>query len=254
MSLSTKRRFFWMQEDRAAAAKHGGEINAWHTLSLPGVICGTCGETWANTGHEYPCVDLSQLPERKAFERPRPEPFPEFARLREQVRPLTPPHSELPPGTGFGPLVGRASGTFGPFAWVWGQKLLVRRDALTQLKTEGIRGLHACPTQLRFRQKDPPALLELQIPPHGRLHPDCIPSDEPSPCVTCGRWGLARPEVPILDAASLPTDMDLFKVGNFATMVVGTERFVEAVHRLGLDGIRFQELPARDGVAPPHGM
>ncbi|NVJ19059.1 double-CXXCG motif protein [Myxococcus sp. AM010] len=237
-------RFFWMQEDKVAAAKYGGEINAWHKLSLPGVSCGTCGETWANTGHEYPCIDLAQLPARNEFARPRPEPFPEFVRLRELVRPLVPPDAELPPGTGFGPLVGRARGAFGPIAWVGGQKLLVQRDALSRLHFEGVRGLQACLTQLRFRQKDGPELLELQIPPHGRLHPDCIPPDEPPPCVTCGHWGLTRPDALILDAASLPTDLDLFRVGNFSTMIVGTERFMEAVRRLDLEGITFQALPA----------
>lgn len=50
-----------------------------------------------------PCVDLSQLPERREFEKPRPEPFHEFARLRELVRPLAPANAALPPGTLFGP-------------------------------------------------------------------------------------------------------------------------------------------------------
>ncbi|WP_044890282.1 double-CXXCG motif protein [Myxococcus hansupus] len=238
-------RFFWMQEDRAATEKLGGQLNAWHQLSLPGASCDTCGETWASTGHEYPCIDVSRLPERKAFEKPRPEPFAEFARLRERVRPLAPPHAELPPGTGFGPLVGRASGAFGPIAWVWSQKLLVRHDALERLRESGVRGLQACDTQLRFRQADPPRLLELQIEPWGALHPDCIPVETPPPCQTCGRFGLSRPDAPILAAASLPRDVDLFRVGNFATMIIGTERLQDAVSRLSLDGITFAELPTR---------
>jgi hypothetical protein len=65
----------------------------------------------------------------------------------------------------------------------------------------------------------------------------------PSPCATCGRLGLRRPDEPILDAASLPKSLDLFRVGNFATMVIGTERFVEAVLRLELDGLTLRELP-----------
>src|SRR5689334_7087873 len=135
------RRFFLLDEDRAAAARYGGNVNAWHKLSLPGATCHTCGVTWSSAGHEYPCVDLSRLAEREQFERARPEPFPEFARLRELVRPLAPPNSMLPPGTGFGPLVGRASGEFGPISWVGGLKLLVRREALERLQVEGVRGL-----------------------------------------------------------------------------------------------------------------
>ena len=77
------------------------------------------------------------------------------------------------------------------------------------------------------------------------MHPDCIPPDVPPPCPTCGRQGFRWPDEPILDAASLPPELDLFRVGNFATMVIGNERFMEAVRRLELDGVTFQELPTR---------
>jgi len=238
-------RFYWLRQDRAATARYSGDFNAAHTWGLPGVECSGCGATWAEAGHEYPGVDLSQLPARREFETARPEPFAEFARLRELVRPLAPPNAELPPGTTLGPLVGTAHGNFGPFTWLGSSLLLVRREALERLQAEGVRGLLGCRTELRFRKKDPPELLELQIEPHGRLHPDCIPPDHPPPCSTCGRLGLRLPEQPILDAASLPTELDLFRVGNFATMIIGTERFMDAVRRLELDGIAFRELPTR---------
>jgi uncharacterized double-CXXCG motif protein len=124
-------------------------------------------------------------------------------------------------------------------------KVLVRRDTLERLQKAGVRGLLGCPTQLRFRKKDAPELLELQIEPRGRLHPDCIPPEVPPPCPTCGRHGFRRPDEPILDEASLPADLDLFRVGNYASMVIGTEHFMEAVRRLELDGITFRELPTR---------
>ncbi|AGC48949.1 hypothetical protein MYSTI_07677 [Myxococcus stipitatus DSM 14675] len=238
-------RFFWVNEDRASAEKHGGEVDGWRPLALPGVNCHTCGATWSDVGHDYPSVDLTQLPERRELERARPEPFPEFARLREAVRPLTPPQAQLPPGTGFGPLVGRAWGEFGPIAWAGGLTILMRRDGLEHLQAEGVRGLKGFRTELRFRQKPPPDLLELELEPRGRLHPDCIPPDVPPPCPICGRHGFMRPEAPILEAASLPQEVDLFRVGDFATMVIATERCREAVRSLGLDGFTFQELPTR---------
>jgi uncharacterized double-CXXCG motif protein len=238
-------RFYWLSEDRAVATRYGGYVDAASKWGLPGVRCHTCGVTWSDLGHNYPSVDLSQLPEHREFEAARPEPFPEFARLRERVRPLAPPNAALPPGTEFGPLVGRASGNFGPLVWAGVERLLIRRDALERLQKAGVRGVLGCPTQLRFRKKDAPELLELQIEPHGRLHPDCLPPDMPPPCETCGRLAARLPEVPILDAASLPTDLDLFRVGNFSTVVVGTERFMDAIRRLELDGITFRELPTR---------
>jgi uncharacterized double-CXXCG motif protein len=236
--------FFWVDEDDAVAAKYGGEVHGGRKWKLPGAKCHTCGATWSGAGHKYPCVDLSQLPERREFEKARPEPFTEFARLRELVRPLAPPNAVLPPGTGFGPLEGHASGKLAAFSWVI-DVLLVHRDALESLQAEGMQGLIGCRTELRFRQKNPPELLELQVEPHGRLHPDCIPPDVPPPCATCGRHGFQRPDEPILDAASLPPQRDLFRVGNFATMFIGTERFMQAVLRLKLDGLTFRELPTR---------
>ncbi|WP_426756213.1 double-CXXCG motif protein [Myxococcus sp. Y35] len=238
-------RFFWLGEDTTVAANQAGSIDAWHKWGLPGVHCPTCGATWSDVGHEYPCVDLSHLPERALFEQPRPEPFSEFSRLREQVRPLAPPHAALPPGTGFGPLTGKVTGRLGSIAWVDQLLLLVQPHVMKRLQDEGVEGLVACRTELRFRQKNPPEFLELQLEPLGQLHADCIPPETPPPCRMCGRHGFTRPETPILDAASLPSGVDLFRVGNFATMVVGTERFMEAVRRQQLEGITFRELPTR---------
>ncbi|MCP3169670.1 SitI6 family double-CXXCG motif immunity protein [Myxococcus qinghaiensis] len=237
-------RFYWVNEDKSVRAKHGGYVDARHTWGLPGLHCHECGATWSAVGHDYPSVDLSVLPEHTEFVTPRPEPMTEFIRLRELVRPYVPEGTALPPGTNFGPLTGRAVGNFGAIAWL-GTRLLSRADALDRLQAEGVRGLLGCRTAFRFRQKNPPELLELQIEPRGNLHPDCIPTDVPPRCPTCGRHGFGRPDDPILAAASLPSELDLFRVGNFATMVIGTERFKDAVHRLSLEGITFHELTAR---------
>jgi hypothetical protein len=44
--------------------------------------------------------------------------------------------------------------------------------------------------------------------------------------------------------ATLPQDLDLFRLAG--TMIIGTERFVEAVRRLGYEqDIAFRELPVR---------
>ncbi|HZH75009.1 MAG TPA: double-CXXCG motif protein [Archangium sp.] len=165
-------------------------------------------------------------------------------RLRERVRPLVPPGFELPPGTHFGPLVGTATGTFSPLFFPLLRTKLVRREALDQLQAEGIRGLRAFPTELRFRQKNHPELMELEIPPHGGLHPDCTPERSP-PCARCGLDNFRFPDDPILDAASLPTHTDLFRLSDFETIFIATERFVEAVRHLELDEVDLRELPVR---------
>ncbi|RKG61883.1 hypothetical protein D7X30_00630 [Corallococcus sp. AB011P] len=240
-------RFFWVTEDRDVAKHYSGDLNASHPWGLPGIkTCPGCGQTWSNAGHEYPCVDLNALPERASFEEPRAEPFHEFARLREQVRPWAPPGASLPPGTKFGPLMGTATGRFAPFIWLGDALMLMTREAFEHMQAQGVRGLLGCKAMLRFRQQSPhQELLELQVVPQGRLHRDCLPDDLPPPCTTCGRIGLHRPESPLLDAASLPTSVDLFRVGNFATMIIATDRFRDAVLTRGLEGIIFRELPTR---------
>jgi hypothetical protein len=57
---------------------------------------------------------------------------------------------------------------------------------------------------------------------------------------------LQLPEDPILDATTLPGDRDLFRMGDFMTMIIGTERFADAVRRLGDEqDLTFREVPLR---------
>jgi uncharacterized double-CXXCG motif protein len=123
--------------------------------------------------------------------------------------------------------------------------LVARREAVEALRREGIQGLEGKKPELRFRQKsNPPDFVELQLMPHGLLHPDCLPP-RPPPCSRCGRDGFELPKNLLLDAASLPTHTDVFRLANFGTVLVGSERFKDAAQRLGLDGMLFHELPLR---------
>jgi hypothetical protein len=49
----------------------------------------------------------------------------------------------------------------------------------------------------------------------------------------------------LLDASSLPSHLDLFRLEDFSTTIVCTERFVEACRRLKLDGVNFHPLPMK---------
>jgi uncharacterized double-CXXCG motif protein len=225
--------------------------SGWHTYGnkwgLPGVHCPVCHMTGAWTGNSYPSVELSHLPaqEQKKYEPRVEEDYAEFERLREQVRPLVPPGVHLWPGTLFGPMHGTARGEFGPLTLAHSWTLLMRPEPLARLQAEGLHGLKGCRTELRFRRKNPPVLLEMELLPRGRLHEDCLP-ERPLPCPKCGRTGLKLPDKPILDGATLPQDLDLFRLGSGLTMIIGTERFVEAVRRLGYEqDIAFRELPVR---------
>ncbi|WP_257461723.1 SitI6 family double-CXXCG motif immunity protein [Archangium lipolyticum] len=236
-------RFYWLQSP--TASRYTGELQATHKWRLPGVSCPECGATWAGSATSFPNADLSSLPDEREFKVPRPEPFDEFVRLRELVRPLVPSGAQLLPGAKFGPLVGTATGTFSPIFFYFVESPLMHREALEKLRAEGVRGLKGFPTELRFRQKKHPELVELEVLPHGRLHIDCLPPDRPPKCPKCGRNGFKRPEELILDASSLPVDLDLFRLSDFETTFICTERFVDAVRRLELHEAAFRELPLR---------
>jgi uncharacterized double-CXXCG motif protein len=195
-------------------------------------------------------VDLSHLPpkEQEKYLARQEESYAEFERLREQVRPLAPPGAHLWPGTGFGPMVGSAQGEFGPLVLAHSWTLLMQRESLERLQAEGLTGLKGCRTELRFRKKSPPELLEMELLPRGRVHPACLPADRPAPCTRCERKGWKRPPEAalILDSTTLPQDLDLFRLEDFLTTIICTERFAETVRRLGYEqDIAFRELPVR---------
>jgi uncharacterized double-CXXCG motif protein len=190
-------------------------------------------------------VDLTPVLSLGDFEEARAEPIEEYERLCELVRPLLPPGAILEPGTELGPIVGNARGRFGPLVSLEPWLLLVQREALEKLQAEGLAGLKGCRTELRFRQRNSPELLELEILPMGRAHPDCLPPDRKPTCPRCHRWGLTLPKDLLLDARTLPSDRDLFRLEDFSQVIVCTERFVDACQRLGFDGVTFQPLPSK---------
>ncbi len=235
--------FFITEEDRALG--YSGEVNGTHKWLLPGIECPQCKTIWGAGSKAYPSVDLSSLSAREDFETPRPESADEYERLRDLVLPLLPPGAIVEPGSGLGPLVGTAHGRFGALAAPYSWWLMARRDALEALQAEGLQGLKGCRTELRFRQRTPPELLELEIPSAGQLHLDCLPKPLPKRCSRCARQGIRLPDAPLLDAASIPTHLDLFRLKDFSTQIVCTERFADACQRLGLDGVLFSPLPMR---------
>ncbi|MDC0709637.1 double-CXXCG motif protein [Stigmatella sp. ncwal1] len=227
---------------KAPDAVSTGDMRVASKWMLPGVKCPKCGTTWAEAGVSYPCVDLSNHPQEAEFTKPRAEPIEAFERLRESVRPLLPTEALLPPGTSLGPSVGTAQGEFGAFFFEQPWILFVRQEVMLSLTATGVRGLQGCRPELTFRRKTGlPELVELQLEPLGLLHEDCLPS-RPSPCSRCGRDGYSLPATLLLDAASLPRHTDLFRLASFSTVLVGTERFKEAVQDLKIEGMTFHEV------------
>jgi uncharacterized double-CXXCG motif protein len=239
-------RFYELDSVQPSLRRYRGEYRATRQWRLPGTRCPECRVIWSGVGNSWPGVNLSDLEDAETLEKPHlEEDSAEFDRLKELVRPRVPPGMPLWPGTEFGPLVGSARGHFGPLFMPYSYILLIQPEALEQLRASGVRGLTPCRTALRFGQKSAPELLELQIEPHGLLHPDCIPPEHRTPCARCGRWGFSLPEHRLLDRASLPEQLDLFRLANFTTVIVASERLVKAIRHLGLEEVAMRELPVR---------
>ena len=237
-------RYFRIGEDTASG--YTGTVDGVHRWGLPGLHCPSCGATWSISSTAYPSVDLTSIAALADFVTPRPEPIEEYERMCALVRPFLPPGSvRLEPGVAFGPLVGKAKGHFGPLSSPFTWWVFVQPEALARLQAEGLRGLKGCRTELRFRQRSPPELLELELLPAGRAHPDCLPPDHGPPCSRCGRQAIPLPRELLLDAATLPEHLDVFRLEDFSTVLVCTGRFVDACQRLGLAGLAFQTLPLR---------
>ena len=239
-------RFYELDSVPYGTSRYTGEYRAERKWGLPGVHCPTCDASWGCISEAYPSVDLSGLPEAKQLEKAWLEKdYARFERLREMVRPLVPPWAWLKPGTSFGPLVGSAHGNFAQLDMSYPWQVLIRRDALEQLQAEGLRGLKGCRTGIRLRQRNAPELLELEMEHHGLLHPDCLPPGKTGPCKTCGGHDFEFPKQPLLDKASLPEHLDIFRLRNFIGVIVLNERFVDTLRRLGFEEFSLRELPVR---------
>ncbi|NMO14015.1 hypothetical protein HPC49_00090 [Pyxidicoccus fallax] len=237
-------KFYELRADRSAP--YTGSLSGIYKWYLPSVVdCPGCGaRVFGDTTVRYPCVDLSALPNVRDYEYKLPQPLDEYLRLSEQLRPLLPPGAVLMPGMALGPMVGKASGTFGQLFMHDPSFVQIRREALTRLQEAGIRGLHGCPLEVRFRGKNPPELLEPQLELRGGFHPDCLPADART-CERCGAANYSLPDPYILDAATLPTDVDLFRLADWSAVILATERFVDTVKQLSLDGVTFREVRVR---------
>lgn len=221
------------------------DINAAHKWGLPGVKCSACGSTWATTGIEYPAVDLSILPTAYRYRDRRPVSIEELNDLRLPIVPLLPPNAILNPGTDLGPLVGKAWGKFGDFAWLAPWTMLMRREVYEKLSSYGVQlPIEGMAPELKFRSKSFPDLVEPQIEPLANLVSDSFLPSESFSCLACGRDS-RKLERFIVDGNSVPNHVDLFRTRDHPTYILATELFVNAVQKLSMTDILFTEVDVK---------
>jgi uncharacterized double-CXXCG motif protein len=236
---------FRIQPDDANWGKHYRYyINAAHRWKLPGVRCPSCGR-WATVGLDYPAVDLSSLPSEPRYRHARSVELEEYEELKQHVLTLLPGDAVVAPGTEFGPLVGKAWGTFGAFAWLNPWTVLMGDETLRHLESEGVQGLQPVIPELTYRRKAPIAIQELQIEPIASLASSALPLWWKPSCKVCGRHPNPVNRI-VVDRASVPKDKDLFRIREFTTVILATERFRDVAQSLNMSDILFDEITVAD--------
>jgi uncharacterized double-CXXCG motif protein len=216
-----------------------------YAAGLPGVICDSCGVTWASSGYKYPQVRQEHLRGLGDFSRRRPVSVPVFNLMRDSVAPLLPPGTPLAPGTKFGVI----SGTLGiatDLSRLIGSYFL-SATAYDRLKAEGIRLPRGHIANLVIkRTREPACMLELELPPTVRFAATQSRQTAPLPCNACGRLAIETPWDVTLLGQSIPRDIDMFRGYDGPNRVFVTNRFREAAEALGLTNITFREQRVTD--------
>ena len=218
---------------------YNDDLVAKYPWGLPGVHCPVCDQKWGMIGGLYPLVDLSGTPIGKQLEKARNVELEIFEALRDAVKPYAPVSLPLPPGTEFGPVKGKVKGKFGDFVWRHLWDPLIRVEAYNRLASVGLHLPGAVAPILQ--EKVQGQLFQLQIEPHGYLSPKSYVDPETPICPRCKRDGRKLDKI-VMVRESIPTHLDMFRIGNFTTIILVTQRFKEAVNRFGFTNILLEEV------------
>ena len=119
--------------------------------------------------------------------------------------------------------------------------------AVGALAGRGSSGSEGVPHGAALPQEEPARVAGDGAAAPGRVSLGLPAGDRPRRVRSVGATVTARPEEPILDAASSrPAELDLFRLAGLQDDDHRTERFVETARRLGYEqDIAFRELPVR---------
>ncbi|MBK7708316.1 MAG: hypothetical protein IPJ30_21815 [Acidobacteria bacterium] len=213
-----------------------------HKWGLPGIDCRYCDCIWSGTGLEYPDIDFGRF-SRLADCWPRPIPNAEFRDLEAAVRREFPQIRTLEPGTRFGPMTARATGVFKGFVWSMPWTVLLPRLVAEAIEGRGVKMPTLVPAEI-VKGGTESELCELAIYPAGRLANGWYEPGVIEICPECNRDAVKLPEEIATDVSDVPDDVDVFRLSNFATILIVTERFYDAVSALGIKGAKFEKVGA----------
>lgn len=231
-------KFYSIEED--LGSKRTGRFEGTHRWCLPGIYCSFCGQTWSNVGISYPSIDFSGLEEQGRF-MPSVVPLSTYIELERIVGKAFPDLPVLRPGTEFGPLVGRIVEPINDFAWGMPWTLLVKKETLITFQSGGLK----LPNSVRPLSKsgyEYSQIAELEVLPYGRLINGVYEPEEMRICPTCHRDSAKMPERIVVDISTVPPNTDIFRVSNFSTLLLVSERFRDTFETHKLKGAIFRAV------------
>jgi len=225
-------------------SRSSGYFIGEHLWNLPGISCSRCKEVWATTGVAYPAIQLSEFIDLKNAQKESVVDVDEFIKLEAMVLDRFPHLEIITPGTSFGNLVGTLRGrNFTDFVPSTPWTLLMQEDTLNALSNSGtLDRLEYGRVQLKDDSLVPGTLFEAQLMPRGHLILSSNGLTEDSACSLCGRRSITLPPRMKVTANSIPDELNLFRLANFTTIVVATQKFVDAYIQLKLTGLEFDEI------------
>ena len=194
-------------------------------------------------------MDSSKLPNELAFKkRPKAKTvdLQEMAILQKQLEPLMPKGIIPRPFAQLGPLVGTATGLHGDFTWLAPWTPLILAEALNKLVQAGVVVPVAIKTEIKARGKNVFQHLEIQAEPHGVLSERGFVRRHLN-CPACGSSGVSDIIPPnLVRKSSIPSALDLFRMSDWSSIILVTERFATAARQLGLTNIVFSPMEVVD--------
>lgn len=212
------------------------DIDAAHTVSLPGVVCPQCG-TWARTGVAYPTVTKSMLVPLLPRLCGVPLPVQNFQKLQSELVDLIGAARPLFPGSKFGVAVGRVTGMVPDLAWSNPWTLFAQRCVFDNLQARGLN-LTGAVADLKSTETESPELVEIEAVPRVHLHRTIIAQQGAQECVLCGRMGIRKPPMIILDRESLDPTISIQRIYELASLIVNAE-FAELIRNEQLRGVKL---------------
>lgn len=200
---------------------------------VPGVACTECLSKWGNTGVIYPQLDEHVYSHPDIPKRPFPLPLEKFEKLAKSLEEI----SDMPilPGTHLGPLAGEITGELWDFLWINPWTPLMTKAVHKSLTDAGVIilvGKSALYSQNNSLLVEPYAPLKAHIKGHGNL----------SSCVGCGRLGLKKPDVITVERFSLDSQLHLFRLVEFPSVLLVSEEFRDFSIKQGYRNICFEAI------------